>query len=209
MPKVKVYNTKAEVVGQTTLSEEVFGCEYNEPLIHQVVVAYNNNQRQGTKSALLRSEVRGHAKKPWRQKGTGRARQGSTKSAQWKGGGIIFAPKPRDFSQKINKTMKVAAFKSAISAKLADNEVVVLDKVSLEAPKTKFFQEIMDNFEVGKKNVMFVLDQKNDDILRASNNIPNAHVTYADVLGTYDVVANSRLYITKDAIKKIEEAYKQ
>ncbi len=209
MPKVKVYNTKAEVVGQTTLSEEVFGCEYNEPLIHQVVVAYNNNQRQGTKSALLRSEVRGHAKKPWRQKGTGRARQGSTKSAQWKGGGIIFAPKPRDFSQKINKTMRVAAFKSAISAKLADNEVVVLDKVSLEAPKTKFFQEIMNNFEVGKKNVMFVLDQKNDDILRASSNIPNAHVTYADVLGTYDVVANSRLYITKDAIKKIEEAYKQ
>jgi len=207
MPKVKVYNTKAEVVGQTTLKDEVFGCEYNEALIHQVVVAYNNNQRQGTKAALLRSEVRGHAKKPWRQKGTGRARQGSTKSAQWKGGGIIFAPKPRDFSQKINKTMKVAAFKSAISAKLADSEVVVLDAINLAEPKTKYFQEILNNFKVDGKNVLFVLAEKNDTVLRASNNIPNANVTYADVLGTYDIVANSKLYITKDAIKKLEEAY--
>ncbi len=208
MPKVKVYNTKAEVVGQATLSEEVFGCEYKEALIHQVVVAYNNNQRQGTKSALLRSEVRGHAKKPWRQKGTGRARQGSTKSAQWKGGGIIFAPKPRDFSQKINKSMKIAAFKSAISAKLADSEIVVLDAVALEQPKTKLFQNILDAFKVNGKNVMFVLKEKDDTILRASNNIPNVKVTYADVLGTYDIVANSKLYITKDAIKKLEEAYK-
>ena len=208
MPKVKVYNTNAEVVGQTTLSDDVFGCEYNEALIHQVVVAYNNNQRQGTKSALLRSEVRGHAKKPWRQKGTGRARQGSTKSAQWKGGGIIFAPKPRDFSQKINKTMKVAAFKSAISAKLADSEVVVLDAVSLAEPKTKLVQEILNNFKVDGKKVMFVLKEKDDVVLRASNNIPNLKVTYADVLGTYDIVANSKLYITKDAIKKLEEAYK-
>ena len=208
MPKVKVYNTKAEVVGQATLSEEVFGCEYNEALIHQVVVAYNNNQRQGTKSALLRSEVRGHAKKPWRQKGTGRARQGSSKSAQWKGGGIIFAPKPRDFSQKVNKSMKVAAFKSAISAKLADSEVIVLDSVVLAEPKTKLVQEILNNFKVDGKNVMFVLNEKDDVVLRASNNIPNLKVTYADVLGTYDIVANSKLYITKDAIKKLEEAYK-
>ena len=208
MPKVKVYNMAAEVVGNMTLSDEVFGCEYNEALIHQVVVAYNNNQRQGTKSALLRSEVRGHAKKPWRQKGTGRARQGSSKSAQWKGGGIIFAPKPRDFSQKVNKSMKVAAFKSAISAKLADSEVVVLDSVVLAEPKTKLVQEILNNFKVDGKNVMFVLNEKDDVVLRASNNIPNLKVTYADVLGTYDIVANSKLYITKDAIKKLEEAYK-
>ena len=208
MPKVKVDNTHAEVVGQTTLSEDVFGCEYNESLIHQVVVAYNNNQRQGTKAALLRSEVRGHAKKPWRQKGTGRARQGSTKSAQWKGGGIIFAPKPRDFSQKVNKSMKVAAFKSAISAKLADSEIVVLDTFTIEEPKTKFVQNVLDNFKVGDKKVLFVLSDKDDNILRATNNIPNANVTYSSVLGTYDVVANSKLYITKDAIKKLEEAYK-
>ena len=208
MPKVKVYNTKAEVVGQTTLSDEVFGCEYNEPLIHQVVVAYNNNQRQGTKSALLRSEVRGHAKKPWRQKGTGRARQGSTKSAQWIGGGVIFAPKPRDFSQKINKSMKKSAFKSAISAKIADSELVVLDEVKIENPKTKLVQQILDNFKVGSKNVMFVLADHDDTLLRAAGNIPNVEVSYADVLSTYDVVANSKLYITKDAIKKLEEAYK-
>lgn len=208
MPKVKVYNTNAEVVGQATLSDEVFGCEYNEALIHQVVVAYNNNQRQGTKSALLRSEVRGHAKKPWRQKGTGRARQGSSKSAQWVGGGIIFAPKPRDFSQKVNKSMKKAAFKSAISAKIADNEVVVLDQVKLEQPKTKLFQQILNNFKVDGKNVMFVMNEQNETVLRAANNIPNVEVTYADVLCTYDVVANTKLYITKDAIKKLEEAYK-
>ena len=208
MPKVKVYNTKAEVVGQTTLSDEVFSCEYNEALIHQVVVAYNNNQRQGTKSALLRSEVRGHAKKPWRQKGTGRARQGSTKSAQWVGGGIIFAPKPRDFSQKINKSMRKSAFKSAISAKIADAELIVLDEVKLAEAKTKLFQEILDNFKVNNKRVLFVLENQDNTVLRAANNIPNVKVTYADVLATYDVVANSKLYITKDAIKKLEEAYK-
>jgi len=209
MPKVKVYNTKAEIVGQITLSDEVFGCEYNEPLIHQVVVAYNNNQRQGTKSTLLRSEVRGHAKKPWKQKGTGRARQGSTKSAQWKGGGIIFAPKPRDFSQKINKSMKTLAFKSAISAKVADNEIVVLDNFTVEQPKTKLFQEVLNNFEVGKKNVMVVLSEKDENVIRSAGNVPNADITYADVLSTYDVVSNTKLYITKDAIKKIEEAYKE
>ncbi len=209
MPKVKVYNTKAEIVGQATLSDEVFGCEYNEPLIHQVIVAYNNNQRQGTKSTLLRSEVRGHAKKPWKQKGTGRARQGSTKSAQWRGGGIVFAPKPRDFSQKINKAMKSAAFKSAISAKVADNEVVVLDNLAIDQPKTKLFAEILKNFEVGGKNVCFVVSEKDEVVLRAAANIPNVRVTNADVLGTYDVVSPTKLYVTKDAIKKIEEAYRQ
>ncbi len=208
MPKVKVYNMKGEAVGQMTLSDDVFGCEYNEPLIHQVIVAYNNNQRQGTKSALLRSEVRGHAKKPWRQKGTGRARQGSTKSAQWKGGGIIFAPKPRDFSEKINKKMKTMAFKSAMSAKLAEKEVVILDELTLTSPKTKLFKEVMDNFKVGHKNVLFVVKDKDESLMRASNNIENVDLTYADLLNTYDVVSNTKLYVTKDAIKKIEEAYK-
>ena len=208
MPKVKVYNMKGEAVGQMTLSDDVFGCEYNEPLIHQVIVAYNNNQRQGTKSALLRSEVRGHAKKPWRQKGTGRARQGSTKSAQWKGGGIIFAPKPRDFSEKINKKMKTMAFKSAMSAKLAEKEVVILDELTLTSPKTKLFKEVMDNFKIGHKNVLFVVKDKDESLMRASNNIENVDLTYADLLNTYDIVSNTKLYVTKDAIKKIEEAYK-
>ena len=207
MPKVKVFNMAAEEVGSISLKDDVFACEYNEPLIHQVIVAYNNNNRQGTKSTLTRTEVRGHAKKPWKQKGTGRARQGSTKGPQWVGGGVVFAPKPRDFDQKVNKQAKKAAFKSAISAKLAQKEIVVLDEIKLSAPKTKEFSKIMDSFKIDQ-NVTFVLADKNDDILRATNNIPNVDVTYADVVNTYDIVASAKVYFTKDAIKKVEEAYK-
>ena len=207
MPKVKVYNMAAEVVGNMTLSDDVFGCEYNEALIHQAVVAYNNNQRQGTKSALTRTEVRGHAKKPWRQKGTGRARQGSTKGPQWTGGGVVFAPKPRDFSQKMNKQARRQAFKSAISAKLAEQEVVVLDEVKLAQAKTKEFMTIVNNFKI-EKNVTFVVAEKDEAILRATNNIPFVNVTTADLVNTYDIVASSKVYVTKDAVKKIEEANK-
>ena len=128
MAKVKVYNMSASEVGQIELSDDLFAVEYNEALIHEVLVAYNANQRQGTKSALTRSEVRGHAKKPWRQKGTGRARHGSTKGPQWTGGGVVFAPKPRDFSKKVNKQAKRTALLSALSQKLAQNEITVLDK---------------------------------------------------------------------------------
>ena len=207
MPKVKVYNTNAEVVGQATLSDEVFGCEYNEALIHQVVVAYNNNQRQGTKSALTRTEVRGHAKKPWRQKGTGRARQGSTKGPQWVGGGVVFAPKPRDFSQKVNKQAKAVAFKSAISAKLAEQKVVVLDALTINDAKTKEFMNVANSFKMEGKTVVVVAD-KDEKVLRATNNIPYISVTTADLLNTYDLVACNTVYVTKDAVKKIEEAYK-
>ena len=208
MPKIDVYDIQGKKVSTVDLKDEIFGIEPNEAVVHSVLVNFLANQRQGTQSTKTRAEVRGGGRKPWRQKGTGRARQGSTKSAQWKGGGIIFAPKPRDFSEKINKKMRVSAFKSAISAKLADSEVVILESLALESPKTKLFKEIMDNFKIGHKNVMFVLKDKDDDILRASNNIENAKVTYADVLNTYDIVSNTKLYITKDAIKKIEEAYK-
>ena len=207
MPKVKVYNQKAEVVGNMTLSDEVFGQEYNEPLIHQVIVAYNNNQRQGNKSTLTRSEVRGHAKKPWKQKGTGRARHGSSKGPQWTGGGVVFAPKPRDFSQKVNKQAKIAAFKSALSAKTADQELIVLDDLKIKEPKTQKFVPVLDKFKI-EKRALFVLAEKDENILRATSNIPNVSVTYADVLNTYDVVANAKVYITQDAVKKIEEAYK-
>ena len=208
MPKVKVYNMGAEVVGNMTLSDDVFACEYNEPLIHQVIVAQLNNERQGTKSSLTRSEVRGHAKKPWRQKGTGRARQGSTKGPQWTGGGVVFAPKPRDFTQKINKQVRWGAFKSAISAKLAQNEVVVLDSIKLDAPKTKEFDKILENFKINK-SVTFVLADIDKDILRAANNIPNVKVTYADVLNTYDIVASNKVFFTKDAIKKVSKREKK
>ncbi len=197
----------AEVVGNMTLSDEVFGCEYNEPLIHQVVVAYNNNQRQGTKSALTRTEVRGHAKKPWRQKGTGRARQGSTKGPQWVGGGVVFAPKPRDFSQKVNKQAKDGAFKSAISAKLAEQEVVVLDALTLNDAKTKEFMNVVNSFKI-EKPTTFVVANADEKVLRATNNIPYINVTTADLVNTYDIVASNKVYVTKDAVKKIEEAYK-
>lgn len=207
MPKVKVYNMAAEVVGNMTLKDEVFGCEYNEPLIHQVIVAYNNNQRQGTKSALTRTEVRGHAKKPWRQKGTGRARQGSTKGPQWVGGGVVFAPKPRDFSQKVNKQAKEVAFKSAISAKLADQEVIVLDALTLNDAKTKEFMSVVNSFKI-EKPTTFVVAEVDEKVLRATNNIPYINVTTADLVNTYDIVASNKVYVTKDAVKKIEEAYK-
>ena len=207
MPKVKVYNMAAEVVGNMTLSDEVFGCEYNEALIHQVIVAYNNNQRQGTKSALTRTEVRGHAKKPWRQKGTGRARQGSTKGPQWVGGGVVFAPKPRDFSQKVNKQAKEVAFKSALSAKLAEQEVVVLDALTLDSGKTKEFMNVVNSFKIDS-NTTFVVAEKDEKVLRAANNIPYINITTADLVNTYDLVASNKVYVTKDAVKKIEEAYK-
>ena len=197
----------AEVVGNMTLSDEVFGCEYNEPLIHQVVVAYNNNQRQGTKSALTRTEVRGHAKKPWRQKGTGRARQGSTKGPQWVGGGVVFAPKPRDFSQKVNKQAKDGAFKSAISAKLAEQEVVVLDALTLNDAKTKEFMNVVNSFKI-EKPTTFVVANADEKVLRATNNIPYINVTTADLVNTYDIVASTKVDVTKDAVTKIEEASK-
>ena len=159
MPKVKVYNMSAEEVGSLTLKDAVFGAEYNEALIHQVVVAQNANARQGTKSALTRSEVRGHAKKPWNQKHTGHARQGSTKGPQYKGGGVVFAPKPRDFSKKVNKVARRVALVSALSQKLAQKELTVLNEFKLEQPKTKLVQNFYDNFKFNK-TVLLVLRNK-------------------------------------------------
>ena len=154
--QVKVYNTKASEVGQLNLDDSVFKCEYNEPLIHQAIVAYQANQRQGTKSTLTRTEVRGGGIKPWRQKGTGRARQGSIRAPQWIKGGVVFAPKPRDFSKKLNKKMKAQAFRSAISYKVANNELFVLDELTLEAPKTKLMAEILKNFKLDKRTLVIV-----------------------------------------------------
>ncbi len=206
MPKVKVYNINAEECGSVTLSDEVFKAPYNETLIHEVVVAYLANQRQGTKSTLTRSEVRGHAKKPWAQKHTGRARQGSSKSPQWTGGGIVFAPKPRDFSKKVNAKAKKIAFVSALSRKLEQNEITVIDEIKIDA-KTKEMQKVLDNFKFDKSTVL-VIDGKNENVLRASSNIQTLSVVEANLLNTYEVVANKNVLITKDAIKKIQEACK-
>lgn len=204
--QVKVYNTKASEVGQLNLDESVFKCEYNEPLIHQAIVAYQANQRQGTKSTLTRTEVRGGGVKPWRQKGTGRARQGSIRAPQWIKGGVVFAPKPRDFSKKLNKKMKAQAFRSAISYKIANNELFVLDELTLEAPKTKLMAEILKNFKLDKKTLVIVTGEA-ADIVRAGSNIEKLTVTDADLTNVYQLVSNVAIIATKDAIKKIEEAY--
>ena len=203
--KVKVYSTSAVEVGSVELNDAVFGCDYNEALIHQAVVAYQANQRQGTKSALTRTEVRGGGIKPWRQKGTGRARQGSIRAPQWIKGGVVFAPKPRDFSKKLNKKMKAAAFRSAISTKIANGELVVVDAIALEAPKTKLVANILKNFNYDKKTLLVVSNQS--DVARAGANIAKLTVTEATLANVYQLVSNVAVIVTVDAIKQIEEAY--
>ena len=204
---VKVLNLLGEEVGTLKLSDEVFKQEYNEGLIHQVVVTYLANSRQGTKSTLTRSEVRGHAKKPWRQKHTGHARHGSTKGPQWRGGGIVFAPKPRDYSQKVNKEAKRAAFRSAISTKLQDKDLIIVENLKLEQPKTKLMVEVIKNLKI-EKTVLFVTKGKDELVMRAVSNIAKADVTTANLLNVYDIVASSKVVLTSDAAKYIEEAYK-
>lgn len=204
--KSKLYNMNAEEVGTLNLSDNLFAADYNEPLIHEVVVAYSANQRQGTKSTLTRSEVRGHAKKPYRQKHTGRARHGSTKSPEYKGGGVVFAPKPRDFSKKLNKQVKKIAFASAMSEKLRQNEIVFIDEFKLAEPKTKEVVKFLNAFGLNK-SVVIVTDEKNADALRAAGNLQNVQIQIAELLSTYDVVANNKVVMTKDAVKSLEEAY--
>ena len=188
------------------LNEAVFGQEYNEALIHQVVVAQLANKRQGTKSTLTRTEVSGGGKKPWRQKGTGRARQGSIRSPQWTGGGVVFAPKPRDFSQKINKKMKVAATISALSAKVTNQDLVVVDKIELAEAKTKLIANMLKSLNIDSK-VLLVVAADDEKILRAANNLENVTVINADLVNVYDLAANKKLIATVDAIKKLEEVY--
>lgn len=204
--ELKVYNTEAKEVGSIELNDSVFGVEYNEALIHQVVVAQLCNRRQGTKSALTRAEVRGGGKKPWRQKGTGRARQGSIRSPQWIKGGVVFAPKPRDFGKKVNKNMRWGAMLSAISYRVNNSELTVLDKVELAEAKTKLIQKILKNFGIDKK-VLLVTDKDDEAVLRASKNIQDLTVVNVDLLNTYDIVANTVILATVDALKKFEEAF--
>ena len=205
MAKVKVYNINAEEVGTKTLKDDIFGVEYNEPLIHEVIVAYNANQRQGTKSTLTRSEVRGHAAKPWRQKGTGRARQGSTKGPQWTGGGVVFAPKPRDFSKKVNKVAKRVALLSALSEKLREKNVTVLDKFDITSAKTKDAQKFLDAFKFDGSVVVVSADNTEKEV-RAVKNIQNLQTVDVSLLNVYDVVANKNVVLTESAIKYLEEA---
>jgi len=205
--QLNVLDMTGKVVGTVEIDDSVFAKEYNAPLIHQVVVAQQNNLRQGTHAALTRSEVSGGGIKPYRQKGTGRARQGSIRVPQFKGGGVVFAKKPRDFSQKINVKMKKAAFLSAISQKIRQSEVLVLDKLALSEPKTKLFKAVVDALKVNGKTV-FVTANYDDMLLRAVNNIPDVEVKEARTLSVLDIVKNRNLVFTVDAVKMVEEANK-
>ncbi len=204
--EMKVVNANGKKVGTIELNSAVFEQEYNEALIHQVVVAQLANKRQGTKSTLTRAEVRGGGIKPWRQKGTGRARQGSIRAPQWIKGGVVFAPKPRDFSQKINQKMKVAALKSALSQKVRDNEITIINEIKAENGKTKEIATILKNLKM-EKRVLLVVGERDELVIRACRNIENVTLINASLINVYDVVANANCIMTKDAVNKIEEVY--
>ena len=206
MPSVKLYNMKATEIGNLELSDAVFGREYNEAVIHQAVVARLANERQGTKSTLTRSEVRGGGAKPWRQKGTGRARQGSIRSPQWVKGGVVFAPKSRDFSKKMNVKAKEVALLSALSQKVRDNEVIFIDEIKVENAKTKEMAAFLKAFNL-EKTVLLVMDNSDEAVLRASANIASISTLPVAQINTYDVVKNAKIVISKRAVEQIEEVY--
>ena len=205
MPKIDVLDVKGNVVGDVELSEAIFGIEPNEHVVHEVVVALLANRRQGTRSALTRSEVRGGGRKPWRQKGTGRARAGTIRSPLCKGGGVIFAPKSRDYSKKVNKKVKALAMKSVFSAKVQDNELRVLNQLVMDVPKTKEMIAVLNNINAQK--ALIVLPENNEAIIRSANNIPKVATTTVNELNVYDMLKYDVLIMTQEALQKIEEVY--
>ncbi len=204
--KATVINTLGKEVSSVELKDEIFGREYNEALIHQVIVAQLANKRQGTKSALTRTEVRGGGRKPWRQKGTGRARQGSIRAPQWTHGGVVFAPKPRDFSKKINKQMRVGALCSALSKKLADGDLLIVDKFELEAPKTKLVATALNNIGI-EKTALLIVNGHNEELLRAARNIQALTLSDVALLNVYELVRANKCVFTLDAINALMEVY--
>ncbi|MDE7168107.1 MAG: 50S ribosomal protein L4 [Clostridia bacterium] len=206
MPSVKVYKMDGTEAGSMKLSDKVFGVEYNEPLIHQAVVTRLANERQGTKSTLTRTEVRGGGRKPWRQKGTGNARQGSIRAPQWIKGGVVFAPKSRDFSKDMNKKAKIGALLSALSKKVADGEFVVVDKLEVKDGKTKEMVAFQKALKLDKSAVI-VMDNSDEKVILAARNIQELSTLPVAQISTYEVVANAKVVITKAAVKKIEEVY--
>ena len=203
MAAIKVLNMKGAEVGEIELNDNVFGVEYKEALIHQAVVTRLANERQGTKSTLTRTEVRGGGIKPWRQKGTGRARQGSIRAPQWIKGGVVFAPKSRDFSKKMNDKAKKVALLSALSKKVADGEFIVVDELKVSAPKTKEMAAFAKALNL--KKAVVVMDNDNADVIRAAANLPKLSTLPLAQLSTYEVVANSKVVFTKTAVEKFQE----
>lgn len=206
MPNVALLNVSGKQVGEIELSENIFGANINVEAMHQVVKMYLANQRQGTQSALTRAEVRGGGKKPWRQKGTGRARHGSTRSPQWTHGGIVFAPKPRSYRYSVPKKIKRIAMKSALSSKVQDNNVVVLDELNFDAPKTKQVASMLENLKVDSKTLI-VLAENNENVVKSARNIEGVKATLVNTLNVYDILNYDKFIITKDAVKKVEEVY--
>ena len=205
MANVSVYNMEGKEVGTIELNDAVFGVEVNEHLVHKAVVAQLANKRQGTQKARTRSEVSGGGRKPWRQKGTGHARQGSTRSPQWKGGGVVFAPVPRDYSFKLNKKEKRAALKSALTSRVQEDKFLVLDELKLDEIKTKKFAEVLNNLKVSKAVVVVAEDDRNAKL--SARNIPGVITASVNTINTYDIMKYSTVIATKDAVAKIEEVY--
>ena len=205
MANVAVMNMNGENVGSIELNDAVFGIEANEHVMHLAVVQYLANQRQGTQSAKTRAEVSGGGRKPWRQKGTGRARQGSTRSPQWTGGGVVFAPKPRSYSFKLNKKVKRLALQSALSCKVAENKMIVLDELTLNEIKTKEMVKVLENIKCGK--ALIVMDGSNKNVMLSARNIPDVKTASVNTINVYDLLKYNTLVVTKDAIAKIEEVY--
>jgi len=205
MATVKVYNIEGKEVGSLELNDSVFGVEVNSHLMHMATVLQLANKRQGTQSALTRAEVRGGGRKPWKQKGTGHARQGSTRSPQWTGGGVVFAPKPRDYSFKMNKKEKALAVKSALTTKVQDEKFVVLDGIEFDEIKTKKMQAVLDSLKLDK--ALFVLDKKDDNVILSARNLPTVKTALSNAINVYDILKYDTLVITKDAVAQIEEVY--
>ncbi len=205
MANVKVYNMAGNEVGSIELSDKVFGVNVNQHLMHMAVVSQLANKRPGTQSAKTRAEVRGGGRKPWKQKGTGHARQGSTRAPQWKGGGVVFAPKPRDYSFKMNKKEKTFAVKSALTSRVMEDKIYVLDSLTLDEIKTKKMAEVLNNLKVNK--ALVVLSEKDEKVILSARNIPDVRTSLFNTINVYDIVKYDSLVITKDAVAKIEEVY--
>ncbi len=205
MANVALYNINGEQVGTIDLKDDIFGLEASEHAMHMAVVQYLANQRQGTQSAKTRAEVRGGGRKPWRQKGTGHARQGSIRAPQWTGGGVVFAPKPRDYSFKLNKKVKRLALKSALSTKVAENKIIVLDELKLEEIKTKAMVNVLANIKAEK--ALIVMDGDNRNVVLSTRNIEGVKTASVNTINVYDLLKYNTLVVTKDAVAKIEEVY--
>ncbi len=205
MANVSVYNIEGKEVGSIELNEAVFGVEINEHLVHMAVVQQLANKRQGTQSAKTRAEVRGGGRKPWKQKGTGHARQGSTRSPQWTGGGVVFAPKPRNYSFKMNKQEKLAAIQSALTSRVNASKLVVLDELNFSEVKTKQMKAVLDNLKVSK--ALVVLGEKNDNVVLSARNLPTVRTALTNTINVYDILKYDTVVLTKDAVAKIEEVY--